>query len=211
MRERLSNARLFARVNPLHEHTAAEVQLLLAHGVQVLMLPMFESAEQVARFIELVDGRAAVALLLETVDAAREIELIVALPGVREIHVGINDLALSLGMRNRFAVYDCELTDRVSACVRTAGVRFGIGGIGRAGDDSLPIPSDLLYAQYPRLGASAALISRTFLAGAGEEIDLSHEVARSRELIAHWAASDQLELRRARRMFRAALAQCGGW
>ena len=94
VRERLSSARLFARVNPPHERTAAEVRMLLAHGVQVLMLPMFQTAEQVARFVALVDGRAEVVLLLETPAAAREVERIVAVPGVREIHVGINDLAL---------------------------------------------------------------------------------------------------------------------
>lgn len=186
------------------------MRTLLAHGVQVLMLPMFERAEQIARFVELVDGRAEVVPLLETPAAAREIERIVAVPGLREIHVGINDLALGLGMRNRFAVLDCELTERVSRCVRAVGLRFGIGGIGRADDDSLPIASELVYAQYPRLGATAALISRTFLAGA-EEIDLAYEVTRSRELLARWAAADQPRLRQARRMFRAALAQCGGW
>lgn len=209
MRERLRHARLFARLNPPHEHTSAEVELLLSHGVQVLMLPMFDSAEQVARFVELVDGRAETVLLLETPAAAWDIERIAAVDGVTEIHVGINDMALGLGLPNRFAVLDCEPIERVSRCVRDAGLRFGIGGIGRAGDESLPIASELIYAQYPRLGATAALISRAFL-GDGE-IDLAEEVSRSRERLARWAQADAMELRRARRELRVALARCEGW
>lgn len=211
MRESLSGARLFARVNPLHEHTGLEVELLLEHGVQVLMLPMFESAEQVARFVELVGGRAETVLLLETAAAARDVERIVAVAGAAEVHVGINDLALSLGMRNRFGVLDCEATERVSRCVREADLRFGIGGIGRAGDQALPIASELIYAQYPRLGATAALISRAFLDGGDGEVDLIEQVALSRARLAHWALADAMQLRRARRDFRVALARCEGW
>lgn len=211
LRECLTQARLFARVNPLHEHSRAEVDLLLAHGVQVLMLPMFRSAEQAAEFVDLVSGRAEVVLLLETREAAEDIGRVVAVAGATEVHIGINDMALSMGMRNRFEVLDCELTERVSCCVRDAGLRFGIGGIGRAGDAGLPIPSDLIYAQYPRLGATAALISRAFLAGTEEAIDLTAEVARGRDLLTRWGSADRAELQQARRDFRAALARCGAW
>jgi hypothetical protein len=212
LRAVIAGAQLFARVNPLSAQSADELERLLELGVQVVMLPMFENAEQVGRFMALVDGRADVVLLLETPAAVRDIERIVRVPGVREIHVGINDLALSLGMGNRFCVLDCEPIERVSRCVRAAGLRFGIGGIGRAGDQELPIPSELIYAQYPRLGATAALISRAYLVcEEGDDIDLIAEVARSRELLAHWSAASPPELRQARRIFRAALAQCESW
>ncbi|HEU0250121.1 MAG TPA: aldolase/citrate lyase family protein [Solirubrobacteraceae bacterium] len=212
LRAAIVHARLFARVNPLSAQSGEELERLLELGVQVVMLPMFENAEQVARFIALVDRRAEVVLLLETSAAVDDIERIVCVPGVREIHVGINDLALSLGMGNRFSVLDCEPIERVSNCVRAAGLRFGIGGIGRAGDHELPIPSELIYAQYPRLGATAALVSRAYLTcEEGENIDLINEVARSRELLAHWSAASPPELRHAQRVFRAALAQCKGW
>lgn len=211
LRAAIAHAQLFARVNPLSSQTAGEVDLLIAEGVEVLMLPMFAGAKQAASFVELVGGRAGVVLLLETLSAAREIERIVSVDGVCEIHVGINDLALSLGMRNRFEVLDCELIEHVSRCVLEAGLRFGIGGIGRAGDESLPIASDLVYAQYPRLGATAALISRAFLSCKHGTVDLAGEVARSRALLAYWDGASAPQLRQARRMFRAALAQCEGW
>ena len=41
---------------------------------------------------------------------------------------------------------------------------FGFGGIGRLDDESLPVPADLVYAQYAFHGARSALVSRVFTA-----------------------------------------------
>jgi hypothetical protein len=208
LREALRAARLFARVNPLSPDTPREVEQLLAHGVEVLMLPMFDSAEQAASFTAAVAGRARVVLLLETRAAAQDIERIVGVRGVHEIHVGINDLALDLGLRNRFEVLDSDLLDEVSVCVRAAGLRFGVGGIGRVDDMQLPIPSDLIYAQYPRLGAKGALISRAFLR---PDVELKDEIAKSRARLARWYAAGRAEREEARRAFHVALASCTVW
>ena len=204
-------ARLFARVNPLGPETADELEQALEAGVEVLMLPMFERAEEVARFCGLVGGRATVVPLLETSAAAEAIAEIVAIEGVDEVHIGINDLALSLGLRSRFEVLDCAPVQRVADAVRDAGLRLGVGGIGRAGDRSLPIASDLIYAQYPRLGATAALISRAFIvAGAGCEA-LAREVARARERLAWWGQAGPAELERARLALGEAVSACESW
>lgn len=205
----LAEASLFARVNPLSAETAAEVELLVEHGVEVLMLPMFRSAEEVEHFVALVANRAAIVLLLETAAAVHDIDRIVRVPGVGEIHIGINDLSIDLGLRSRFEVLDCEATDRVGAHVRGAELRLGIGGIGRVDDLELPIPSDLIYAQYPRLGATAALLSRAFMRS--DPSDLGVEVGRARARFARWAAATPRELERARLALRGRLADCESW
>jgi HpcH/HpaI aldolase/citrate lyase family len=209
--ESLSAARLFARVNPLNPRTREEVEPLVESGVAVLMLPMFRTRREVERFVEIVDGRAEIVLLLETREAVERIDEIAGVPGVDEIHVGINDLSLELGLRNRFAVYDCEQVERVSASVRQAGLRFGIGGIGLVDDTRLPVPSDLLYAQYPRLHATAALISRAFTERVGGPRELRKEVANARARLDRWFAAGDADLERAHRAFRAAVAEANTW
>lgn len=85
-------------------------------------------------------------------------------------------------------LYDySDLIARVSAGVRDAGLPFGVGGIGRVDDTTLPIAPDLIYAQYPRLGATAALVSRAFMRPDGDARQLQADVARSRARFAHWA------------------------
>lgn len=211
LRRALTRARLFARVNPIGGGSRAEVERLLGLGVEVLMLPMFHEAAEVARFLEIVSGRARVVALLETRDAAEDIARIARLRGLREVHIGINDLALSVGARNRFEVLDSELMEHVSAHVRDAGLRFGIGGIGRVDDTDLPIPSDLIYAQYARLGATAALISRRFVPPGTTSAELAREIGRSRERLSWWCAAGDAELQEARRALRLAIRRYPRW
>ena len=211
LRDAVAGAQLFARVNPPSPESPAEVEHLLAEGVQVLMLPMFRRAEEVERFCATVAGRALVVPLLETLEAVEEVQALASVAGVHELHVGINDLALSLGARNRFEVLDGEPLRRIAADAHAAGLRLGIGGIGRLGDPRLPIPADLVYAQYARLGASAALLSRAFTDGACAVDRLGAELQRSRARLARWSTASVAELEHARLAFRAAVGEAASW
>jgi hypothetical protein len=84
---------------------------------------------------------------------------------VVEIFVGLNDLHLSLGLSNVFDVVVSGLMDAIAARVHDAGLRFGFGGLARYDDRTLPVPPDLVYAQYPRLDATSAWLARSFFAG----------------------------------------------
>src|SRR6478672_7121075 len=66
IRDVARHSRLMVRVNPLHEHTAAEVDAVLSHGPDLLMLPMFTAAAQVRDFAAIVGGRVPFTTLLET-------------------------------------------------------------------------------------------------------------------------------------------------
>jgi len=211
LRDALGEARLFTRVNPVHPRTHEEVERVIAGGAEVLMLPMFRSAEEVERFVEIVADRAEVVLLLETREAAERIETIAAVGGVGEVHVGINDLAIELGLGSRFAVYDSPPVAHASDVVRAAGMRFGIGGLGRVDDRSLPLQSPLLYAQYARLHATAALISRAFMASRMSPERFRDQVERTRAELSRWFDAGPDALARAHREFRRAVATMPGW
>jgi hypothetical protein len=185
----LRGAKLFARTNPPHSGSPAEIERLLAAGVQVLMLPMFRTTAEAVRFIELVGGRAEVSLLVEHVDAADRIDELIRLEGVDEIYIGLNDLALSLGVRNRFALLDTPLVALLAEKIRAGGIPFGFGGLGRASDTTLPIPSDLVYAEYARLGASSGLLSQVFLRKEQPGERLAADVRELRTRLDHWYAA----------------------
>jgi hypothetical protein len=91
---------------------------------------------------------------------------------------------------NRWLVLADNQAVEAGAVVRAEGKRFGLGAVGRPSDRGLPIPVELVYAQYARTGATAALLSRSFLR-AGMNGDLAPSVARLRaELSAWWQRSD---------------------
>lgn len=156
----LQRARLMVRVNPLHAHTAEEVEAVLARGAELLMLPMFTAAHQLAEFVRIVAGRSPVVPLLETSGALESLPEWIALPGLAEVFVGLNDLHLSLGQRFMFEPLALGLVDRVAAAARARDLRFGFGGIARLDEGQLP-GRDVL-AEHVRLGSRAVILSRTF-------------------------------------------------
>lgn len=155
---------------------------MVAHGARVLMLPMVATAAEAGRFVALVRGRARVVLLVETAAALAAVADLAAVPGVEEIHVGLNDLALSLGLASRWQVLAGDRLQDAARAVHAAGRRFGFGGIGGVLDDALPIPADLIYAEYARVGATAALVARAFPTAG----DLGFEIGRARARLASW-------------------------
>ena len=195
----IRRAALFARLNPLHDGSADEVATALGHGASVLMLPYFTTAREVERFVRLVDGRAAVSLLLETAAAAMRLHDILAVGGIDEVMIGLNDLHLSAGLDHPFELVASELMAPLSAQIRAQGIRFGFGGLARTGDDSLPVPADLVIAQHARLGSTAAWLSRSFFAGL-EKAALGAEITRLRARLDFWATQpeDVLETQRDR-------------
>jgi 2-keto-3-deoxy-L-rhamnonate aldolase RhmA len=184
---------LFARLNPYHQATQAEVEMALAAGARVLMLPYFKTAAEVAGFIAAVNGRGRTAALFETAQAMAQAEAILALPGLDEAMVGLNDLGLSLGLSGPFAVFTTDILERFAKAAHASGVPFGIGGLARVNDESLPAPSDLVIAQHPRLGSSTAWLARSFFRSTADFAILNADVAALRARLAYWAQAPQTE------------------
>jgi citrate lyase beta subunit len=197
----LTRADLFLRIDPLNPQTERDIEEALARGVKVLMLPFFRTAAEVDTFARLVDRRARAVILLETAPAALRVREIVRVPGIDEVMFGLNDLRLAFGVASHFEVLASPLIDALAAEVHAAGLALSLGGVARVDDTALPIAPDLVFAQYPRLGARGAWLSRAFVGASSE--DLAASVAALRRRLTHWAlASPQ-----AREEARAALAK----
>lgn len=156
----LAKAELLVRVNPPYEGTRREVDEVIARGAQIVMLPMFSTADDAKRFIDCVGGRAKTLLLAETVKAEERIGEIAALAGADEIHIGLNDLHLERGRDFMFELLADGTVDRMAARIRRRGVPFGFGGIARL-DEGL-LPARHVIAEHYRLGSSMAILSRSF-------------------------------------------------
>jgi hypothetical protein len=170
----LKRAPLMVRVNPIGLGTKAEVNAVLDQGADLLMLPMFTTADEVRAFCDLVNGRARVVALLETAGAFETLPQWMDTPGLHEVFVGLNDLHLSLGLKFMFEPLALGLMDSVSRLVHAQGLRFGFGGIARLDEGLLP-GRDVL-AEHLRLGSQAVILSRTFH-GSDSGISFESEIA----------------------------------
>ncbi len=161
MRRVLRSSRLLVRVNPLHDDTPREVQVSVDGGADIIMLPMFTTRREAADFIEVVGGRARTCLLLETPQAYVRADQILDCPGIDEVHVGLNDLHLGMGLTFMFELLACGVVERLAGLAARRGIKFGFGGVARVSGTG-PLSPKLILSEHVRLGSSQVILSRDF-------------------------------------------------
>jgi len=166
------------------------------------MLPNFSRVGEVEQYLRLVNGRAQVIPLLERVAILPDLPRLLDIAELEEIHLGLNDLSIDLGLPERLAALTSDFLSDISAAICEAGLRLGVGGIARAHDTHLPVPSDLVYGQFPRLGATAALISRSFAPEKLTPSELRREVTNARRRLQEWLMATPAQIDCARQMLR---------
>lgn len=166
VRSYVDSAAFWVRVNPIHPGSQHEIDAVIAGGADVVMLPMAFDADQVQAFLSCVNGRAKTCVMIETIPALQALEQIVALPGIDECFIGINDLHIALGQRFMFELLGDGTLDRIARCMHKHQMPFGFGGIAKMGEGTLP--STALLGEHLRLGSSSVILSRAFRRGTTE-------------------------------------------
>lgn len=202
LREAVPNAHLLVRVNPPHMGTAAEVEEAVARGADSVMLPMIQSIDEVAQFVDCLAGRAEAVPLIETKAALDAIPAMLEQVPLTRIHIGLNDLHLDMGLSFIFQPIADGTLEGVCAAMRAARVAFGIGGVARAGEGI--VSPEYLLGEHVRLGSDAAILSRTFHRSAKtlqelqQGMDFAAEVAALRSIHKEFHAADAKALERNR-------------
>lgn len=161
IRQAIDKSELLVRINPINKASLKEIDEVIAAGADVIMLPMWKSADDVKKFYELVNNRVKTILLLETSEAMKCLDEVLELDYVNEIHIGLNDLHLSLGKKFLFELLVDGTADKITAKLRSKNITFGIGGFGRVKQDAV-LPAENIIAEHYRLGSSMAILSRSF-------------------------------------------------
>ncbi len=170
----LATSEMLVRINHWHERSAEEIEAVLAAGADMIMLPYWKTAEEVGRFSETVSGRCKTTLLLETKEAAACLDEVLTIPGIDEIHIGLNDLHLSLGLTFMFELLTNGTVETLCGKIADAGLPYGFGGIAKIGAGD--VPAEMIILEHYRLGSTRAILSRSFFSGTSadmtpEEID----------------------------------------
>lgn len=166
IRKVIKKAQIVVRVNPLHDATdeycssEEEINAVIEAGADLVMLPYFHDAVDIERFVKIVNRRAIVFPLLESKDAIENVDEILAVPGIDEIHVGINDLSLDLGKKFMFELLADGTVEYLCKKFKKKAMPYGFGGIGRLGKGDLH--ADYVVREHYRLGSGCAILSRSF-------------------------------------------------
>ncbi len=158
--KQLSVSELLVRVNSWNETSKEEIDAVIDAGADIVMLPMWKTVSEVQNFIKSVDKRAKVMLLLETKEAVECVDEVLKLPGIDEIHIGLNDLHLSYGLTFMFELLANGVVENLCQKIKSAGIKYGFGGVARIGEGMLRAES--VVAEHYRLGSGMVILSRSF-------------------------------------------------
>lgn len=156
----LKKSKILVRVNPLDNDSEKEISEVVKQGADIVMLPMFKTAEEVEKFIKFVNKKAEICLLLETSQAFCRIDEILKIKGIDRIHIGLNDLHLSLGLDFMFECMTNGVVEYLTEKIRNKNIKLGIGGIARINEGELP--AEKILKEHVRLGSEMVILSRTF-------------------------------------------------
>ena len=166
LRPFVTSSELLVRINPIHDATdnycssEQEIENTIVAGADVIMLPMFKIKGEVERFIKAVNGRAKTVLLFETAQALKNIDDILSVDGIDEVHIGLNDLHLAHKQKFMFQLLCDGTVENLCNKFNEKGIKYGFGGIARVGYGTLP--AEHIIAEHYRLGSTAAILSRGF-------------------------------------------------
>ena len=166
LRKVLNETELLVRVNPIHEagenwcSSKEEIDAVVEAGADIIMLPMAKTVDEIKKFVEYVGGRTKTMLLLETAEAKENIKEMLDVGGIDMVHIGLNDLHLSYGMKFMFQLLTDGTVEELCKIIGSYSIPYGFGGIARLGFGMLP--AEHVIAEHYRLGSSMAILSRSF-------------------------------------------------
>lgn len=198
VRNVLNNSKLQVRINPMYTGSEVEINEVISRGADIIMLPMFKTCQEVERFISIIDGRVESSLLLETSQALVRIDDILSIDCIDEVHIGLNDLHLSMGLDFMFELLSGGIVEYMVKKIKSRGIRYGFGGISRFGTGI--IDPRLILSEHVRLGSQMAILSREFHAEARslnelvKKIDLKYEIDLIRSYISYLSGLSENEL-----------------
>lgn len=153
-------AELLVRVNPWNEHSGKEIDAVIAHGADWIMLPMYRTAEEVRHFCDHIAGRVHCIPLVETIGAYECLAEVAALPEVDMLFIGLNDLHMEMRRNFMFELLADGTVEKMASIIKNAGKPFGFGGIARIGEGM--VSAEQVLGEHLRLSSSAVILSRTF-------------------------------------------------
>lgn len=109
------------RINPVYEGSQVEINNCIERGADILMLPYFKTVREVQNFLGFVNGRARTNLLVETKEAVENLDEILGLEGIDEIHIGLNDLHLSYNKKFMFELLTDGTVEKICKKVAQKG------------------------------------------------------------------------------------------
>lgn len=156
----LKKAKLLVRINPIFDGSLYEINKAIEYGADCIMLPMFKTKQEVEEFYKIIDNRCDTILLLETKEAVENLDKILEIKEIKNVHIGLNDLSISYKYPFMFEPLSNGIVEKICLKLKEKNIEYGFGGIARLGEGNLS--ANLILSEHVRLGSNRVILSRSF-------------------------------------------------
>ena len=198
IKNRITKGEILVRINPLNKNTKDELETILSHNIDYVMMPMINCYEDIQELLSLLKKRTKFIPLLETIDSINDIQRIINDPEISEVYIGLNDLRISMKSKFLFEPLLSGLLDDIAQKINQKKIKWGFGGIARVGIGE--IPCENILGEHIRLGSSNVILSRSFhsnsktLKELNQNINFKEEIIKLRKSITRWDNATKSEL-----------------
>lgn len=205
VKQSLTKAELLVRINPVHRGSEKEINEVIEAGADVVMLPMFTSPEEVEFFIRIVGGRAKVCLLLETPQALIRVNDILMVKGIDEVHIGLNDLHLGMGLDFMFELVSSGIMNWLAQKIISSGAILGFGGVASLSGGL--VSGEKVIRQHAIYGSQLVILSRGFKDECSSLLEFSEQVKKLKKVYCETLECDLTEMENYKKEFNLSVQQ----
>lgn len=157
---------LCCRINKFGKKTEAEVNNAIESGTNSVMLPFFNSTQEISETLSIINGRVPLIPLFETAQSVLLFRDIIQTHQFEYVHFGLNDLSLQLSKTPMVSVLDMSFWTEIRNVASTENQAFGIGGCGHPGALGLDVDPQKMIEKTFKNGGSGIILSRSFFKNA---------------------------------------------
>ena len=198
IKNKITKGEILVRINPLNKNTKDELDTILTHNIDYIMMPMINCYEDIQELLSLLKKRTKFIPLLETKNSINDIQRILDDPDISEVYIGLNDLRISMKSKFLFEPLLNGLLDDIAKKINQKKIKWGFGGIARSGVGE--IPCENILGEHIRLGSNNVILSRSFHANSktleelNQNINFKEEIMKLRNSIYKWNHASKAEL-----------------
>ena len=198
MRSQINGKNILVRLNPWNENSLNEINMAIEYGADFLMLPMILEFDEINKFCKAVKSRVPVIPLIETKESLGFLKEILELEGVKEIHIGLNDLSISYGYKFMFEPLANGKIDNAAKILNKANINWGFGGIAKIGHGDLP--AEYLMGEHVRLNSKKVILSRSFHENSNKidylikKLNFKNEIDKLSKIYDYWLKAPNFEI-----------------
>ncbi|MBS1739022.1 MAG: hypothetical protein JST88_00640 [Bacteroidetes bacterium] len=158
----LSNqVKIICRINKYNNKTQQEIEEAGINGADAIMIPMISNMNEYEKIVNNIPESINIIPLIETPYSAFKLLDIIQCRKPEQIHFGLNDLFIALGMKNLFEIIFSNL---FRCLINEAKEHVPLVGIGGIGNPNTPqkVDPNLLIKEYVSIGSNSVILSRSF-------------------------------------------------